>query len=395
MKADSTSRFIVVGHALSEPGTMGGNSKIALEIARNLSRSRPVVLIVPENKVRTVTEAIGTPEGLTVVTVEPFPKGDLRQPLASSRHYTRTLRDAFARLGVGPDDIVYSASDFHIDTLPCFRLKKEFGYRWIAVQFLFVPFIVENLLRGYRFPALKYLLVWAYSNLLFRLARRRADAYVITNDSDRRHFPKSFQSRVFAYYGGVNVDQIPLGTVPKTRDVVFCSRLHPQKGIDGFLDTWRLVRARCPSVRLTVIGNGESVYEAMLKAKAERLGIAESIDWLGYVNNEAKYEIYRSARLLVHPTVFDNNGMVAAEALCSGLPVVMYDLPPLREVYTTGCAKVPFGDKPAFANEVCHLLTDAAHYASVAPNADQVAALRAQWDWPNRAKRFAEFLVLV
>ena len=122
-----------------------------------------------------------------------------------------------------------TCSDFHVDTLPCFRLKKKFSYRWIAVQFLFVPFLIENLIRRYRFPALKYVLVWVYSNLLFRLARRRADAFVITNDSDRRHFPKHFQERVFAFYGGVNVEQMPQGDVPKTRDVVFCSRLHPQK----------------------------------------------------------------------------------------------------------------------------------------------------------------------
>jgi len=110
------------------------------------------------------------------------------------------------------------------------------------------------------------------------------------------------------------------------------------------------------------------------------------------VNNEAKYEIYRSARVHVHPTVFDNNGMVAAEALCSGLPVVMYDLPALRHVYTTGCVKIPFGDQKAFAAEVVRLLSDADHYASVAPTAEQIADLRNHWDWPTRVERFAGWL---
>ena len=89
--------------------------------------------------------------------------------------------------------------------------------------------------------------------------------------------------------------------------------------------------------------------------------MADSVDWLGYVNGGAKYAIYRSARLFVHPTVFDNNGMVAAEALCSGLPVVMYDLPPLRHVYTTGCVKVPRGDKERFAHEVAQICRDGFH----------------------------------
>ncbi len=141
--------------------------------------------------------------------------------------------------------------------------------------------------------------------------------------------------------------------------------------------------------RLTVIGNGAPGYEAYLKTKAERLGIAGTIDWLGYINNEAKYEIYRSAKVMVHPTVFDNNGMVAAEALCSGLPVVMYDLPALREVYTTGCVKVPFGDQARFAAEVSRLLKNP---AAAAPDAGHVAELRAHWGWANRVKCFAAFL---
>ncbi len=371
---------------------MGGNSKIALEMARHLSASCEVHLVVPGDRVETVTQAIGEPAGLHVHVVPPFRGSDLRRPYASARHYTEALRVVCEELHVCKDDVVYSCSDFHVDTLPCFRLKKKFSYRWIAVQFLFVPFLIENLIRRYRFPALKYVLVWVYSNLLFRLARRRADAFVITNDSDRRHFPKGFQDSVFAFYGGVNVDQIPQGDVPKTRDVVFCSRLHPQKGVEGLLDIWAFVHKANPAARLTMIGNGAPEYERKLKERATRLGIAETIDWLGYVNNEAKYEIYRSARVHVHPTVFDNNGMVAAEALCSGLPVVMYDLPALRHVYTTGCVKIPFGNQKAFAAEVVRLLSDADHYASVAPTTEQIADLRNHWDWPTRVERFAGWL---
>ncbi len=385
-------RFIIVGFALSEPGTMGGNSKIALEIARHLAAVREVHFIVPSSKARTIADAISAPDGLVVHEVAGFTGGDLRHPVASARHYTDVLRKELAALEVGENDVVYSCSDFHIDTLPCRRLQPVFGFTWIAVQFLFVPFLFENLLRGYRFPAAKYVLVWLYSNILFQAARRRAAAFVITNDSDRGHFPPAFQGRVFPFYGGVNVDQIPVAEVPKTRDVVFCSRLHPQKGIDGFLDVWARVRAARPAAQLTVIGNGDADYERALKEKAVRLGIADSISWLGYVNHEAKYEIYRSARVMVHPTVFDNNGMVAAEALCCALPVVMYDLPALREVYTTGCVKVPFGDQAAFAKEVVRLLSNDAARAGASPSPAQVQALRSQWDWANRVKRFEAWL---
>jgi glycosyltransferase involved in cell wall biosynthesis len=351
-----------------------------------------VHVVVPEDRVRTVEETLGDAGRLYVNKVPAFERGDLTHPFASTVHFTKELEKTFVELGVDGDDIVYTCSDFHVDTLPALRLKKKFGFKWIAVQFLFVPSFFGNLFGGYGFPVFKYILVWWYSNFLFSLAKTRADAFVITNDSDRKHFSGSFQKKVFAFYGGVNTNQIPQGKANPVRDVVFCSRLHPQKGIWGFLDVWKTVLEKYPAARLCVIGNGAPEYEEKLKRKAERLGIAPSVDWLGYVNNEAKYEIYRSSRVMVHPTVFDNNGMVAAEALCSALPVVMYDLKPLRKIYTEGCVKVPFGDKKAFAGEVVRLLTDEKVRAGTAPSGEMLERLRSRWDWGSRVSAFEEWM---
>ena len=386
-------RFIIVAASASDPGTMGGNTKIAVEMARLLpSHGWRVVVVVPKYKQLTFVENIPPSDEVQYHVIADFGGNDLLHPFASARHFTHELTGAFTELAVGKGDVVFATCNFHYEIIPLVRLKRRLGFTYLPSHFLFSPFIFENLVRGYRFPALKYLALWFYERFFFRKARRAADGFVITNDSDMCHFPKKMRKRIFAFYGGVNVDQIPQGDLPKTRDVVFCSRLHPQKGVEGLMDIWARVHARCPAARLTLIGNGAPDYERRLKQKADRLGIADTLDWMGYVNNEAKYEIYRSARVHVHPTVFDNNGMVAAEALCSGVPVVMYDLPALRHVYTTGCVKVPFGDKAAFADEIVRLLTDADHLAAVAPTADDVTALRKQWDWPYRVARFASWL---
>lgn len=386
-------RFIICAMTLSKPGTMGGNSKITLEMAKHLGPWCEVHFVVPADKAETFRRNVPVSAGVHVHEVGVYPKSEFRHPLASSRFYYRELRRVLTDLAAGPGDVLYCNGDFHVDSVPAFLLQRRFGFAWLPSAFLFVPGPLENLLRGYGFPVAAYFLAWLYARFYVFFSCFRSAGWVITNTDDFRHFPKRFRDRrIFPFYGGVNVDQIPAGPVPKTRDVVFCSRLCAQKGIRSFLDVWKLVHDRLPSARFTVIGNGAPDFERALRAKAARLGIDGSVDWLGYVNNEAKYEIYRSARVMVHPTIFDNNGMVAAEALCSGLPVVMYDLPPLRHVYTTGCAKVPFGDKAAFADEVVRLLSDDAHRASVAPDAAQVAELRSFWDWPNRVARFRDWL---
>ena len=372
---------------------MGGNSKITLEMARELCRRYDIHIIVPEGKVKTIENNL--PECLDKIQVHVIKQYHGREKyelLRASRHYLRVIKPILSKLKAGPDDWLFSCSDFHCDAYPGYTLQKLFGYRWLPSAFLFVPSIVENLLKGYKFPPILYLAAWCYARVFLYFATKRASAFVVTNKSDFRHFPRRFNGRLFDFYGGVNVDQIPTEPQPKTRDVVFCSRLHPQKGIDAFLDTWALVHANEPALRLTVIGNGEPAYERYLKDKAKRLGLADSIDWLGYVNNEAKFKIYAASRLFVHPTVFDNNGMVAAEALCTGLPVIMQDLPALRDVYTTGCLKVPFGDRQAFAEAIVRLLTDKAAYTAVAPTPAQVAELRARWNWATRVADFDAWL---
>ena len=400
-------RLIISAISLSMPGTMGGNSKITLEMARHLCDEYDVHFIVPDIKVRTITENLPEcADRLHLHVVRPYPGNEKFNILGASRFYYRQIRQALEEIGPNSNDFLFGCSDFHTDVVAAFLLQKRFGYKWIPSAFLFVPFIVENLRKGYKFPPFLYLLAWTYAKLYVFFAVRRATGFVITNKSDFRHFPKRFrESRLFPYYGGVNIDQIPqtnsnTQTLKNSNpfSVVFCSRLHQQKGIDAFLDTWKLViqafqtSQTSKPPKLSVIGNGNPAYEAYLKDKAQRLGIADTIEWLGYVNNEAKFEIYAKSRVFVHPTVFDNNGMVAAEALCTGLPVVMQDLPALRDVYTTGCLKVPFGDRGAFAAAIVSLLTDPTKYAATAPTPDQIAALRAHWDWAARAAEFNRWL---
>lgn len=369
---------------------MGGNTKITIEMARCLAGEIDVHVFLPEYKLPTFTANLPGASGIKFHTFTDFPGNDKTRPFASSRWYRPFVDRLFKELSVGADDLVFSCSDFHIDVLPIAPMQKKYGFKWIPSVFLFVPFITENLAQGYRFPAFKYLIYWVYQRWLFGIMKRRAFAFVVTNKSDFAKFPKRFDGRLFAYYGGVNPEQIPdLSGTEKEYDAIYCSRLHPQKGLDAFLDVWKLVLASKPDAKFAIIGNGEPAYEQYLKDKAVRLGINESINWLGYVNNEAKFKLYSRAKCLVHPTVFDNNGMVAAEALCTGLPVIMQDLPALRDVYTTGCTKVPFGDRNAFAGAILKVLSDPGTYA---PAGDQIKSLRAHWCWESRAAEFKEWL---
>jgi glycosyltransferase involved in cell wall biosynthesis len=96
----------------------------------------------------------------------------------------------------------------------------------------------------------------------------------------------------------------------------------PRKGMEVLLEALAALRSRGINVRLRAVGGFETpAYEFSILALAERLGLADAIDWIGFtrgVNREmAKIDLF------VLPSLFGEGlPMVVLEAMAAGLPVV-------------------------------------------------------------------------
>lgn len=106
----------------------------------------------------------------------------------------------------------------------------------------------------------------------------------------------------------------------RTRNVLFLSRVHPKKGLLNLVQAWSRLALRNWRLRLAGPNEGGHLDEVM--ALARRLGIHESVDYLGEVDGERKAATYRDADLFVLPTFSENFGVVVAEALAHGVPVI-------------------------------------------------------------------------
>lgn len=106
----------------------------------------------------------------------------------------------------------------------------------------------------------------------------------------------------------------------RVRSVLFLSRIHPIKGLLNLMHAWARLAPR--GWHLRIAGPDEGGHLAEVMALAERLGIAESVAFVGEVDGERKSETYRDADLFVLPTFSENFGVVVAEALAHGLPVI-------------------------------------------------------------------------
>jgi glycosyltransferase involved in cell wall biosynthesis len=96
----------------------------------------------------------------------------------------------------------------------------------------------------------------------------------------------------------------------------------PRKGIEVLLETLAMLRSRNVNVRLRAVGGFEtSVYKAEVLGLAEKLDLADAIDWIGFTRNVNR-ELAKM-NLFVLPSLFGEGlPMVVLEAMAAGLPVV-------------------------------------------------------------------------
>lgn len=106
------------------------------------------------------------------------------------------------------------------------------------------------------------------------------------------------------------------------KQVLFLSRIHVKKGIELLIDVWKNLHKDFSDWQLLIVGNGEKDYIDTLNEKVIDNGLDNCINILPPVFGSAKYKLYCESSLFVLPSYSENFGMVIAEALSCGVPVI-------------------------------------------------------------------------
>jgi glycosyltransferase-like protein len=172
------------------------------------------------------------------------------------------------------------------------------------------------------------------------------------------------------------------------RFVLTVGGIEPRKGSLDLLDAYAMLRTNLPGVRLVIAG-GETLfdyreYRAEWAARAQRLGVEPVV--LGPVAHEELPSLVAAAGAFAFPSIKEGFGLAAMEALAAGVPLVVRDLPVLREVFG-GMGAARFAIDPAdFAAKL--------HAALTEPDLERRAAgraLAARYTWRAAAERHLAF----
>lgn len=158
-----------------------------------------------------------------------------------------------------------------------------------------------------------------------------------------------------------------------------------RKGFDLLLAAFDRVRAADPAVRLRLAGSrGDSAH------LLDRRGL-DGIDFLGAMPQPELAAELRRADVLVLPSRNDSYGMVVAEALASGTPVLVSAMVGAKELVTEGRTGwiVPAGDTAALAERMAWC---AGHRVTVRAMGEDCRRAAESATWPAYHERFVALL---
>jgi len=226
---------------------------------------------------------------------------------------------------------------------------------------------------------------WGYEHLpwLGRMGMARLDVRIAVSEAAREYPARLFPGDYRIIPNGVTLEKYApaVGAAKVKGRVLFIGRAEKRKGLGVLLHAFARLRRRLPHATLVIAGatRGQAL-------EASRLGYGPPLDLaaveaLGWVVDDEKVAHLAQAEIVCAPSLAaESFGIVLAEAMAAGVPVVASDLPGYRSVLRGGEAGrlVPPGEPALLADALYDLLQDEAERRRLVA-AGLTAAERLSW----------------
>lgn len=240
-----------------------------------------------------------------------------------------------ARTSLQNRDIDVVAAHFALFALP---VVGQLAGRPLVVHF-HGPWAAESAVEG------ESVLVTRGKALVERCVYARADRFIVLSNAFADVLHRDYgvsQERVRVVPGGVEVERFDTGVTrreareklgwPTDRPtVVSVRRLVRRVGLEQLVKAFQTVQRQVPEALLLIGGKGP--LEEALVAQIRAAGLTDHVRLLGFVPEDDLPLAYRAADVSVVPTqALEGFGLIAAESLAAGTPVLVTPVGGLPEV---------------------------------------------------------------
>ena len=275
-------------------------------------------------------------------------------------------------------DIVVSTSHLPYDSIPAVLLKLMIRKVKICSYF---HEILPTLKGKNFFHRLLSVIAWRFSIFL---GKTFFDLIFVVNDSVRNYFIKKGLNpqKVILTSNGIYYNEIlNINHEKKEYEGVFVGQLIQRKGVPDLVKAWKIVVMKHPFAKFCIIGDGPERKKIEEKIKEE--GLVKNITLVGRVEEEEKYKLMKKSKVFIFPSYQEGWGIVIAEAMACGLPVVAYDLPVYREIFDDYISTVEVGNYRQMAEKIVDTIETYQDYEKTAKEARNFVS---KYSW----KRVAE-----
>jgi glycosyltransferase involved in cell wall biosynthesis len=261
----------------------------------------------------------------------------------------RAMKANKTALPWNPDSNMFiSGSHFIPDVWPALgQGKKAPG----AKKAVYIHHIIQDMPRP---KNLNTLMANLQEKFCFDLIKYHFDKIITVNqdvvDGLRR---RGFTQPILVSSNFVNDHQTkPVPYEKKDITFVFVGRLVAQKGIDDFLHICEQLQPYIPGFKAVMVGAGPEMER--VKQTIQQRGL--NIEVTGFVTEGRKFELMSRSKIFIFPSVEEGWGIVIAESLSVGTPVIAYDLPVYGEPFGEVIKTVPLSDRDKLTEAVKHQL---------------------------------------
>ena len=144
-----------------------------------------------------------------------------------------------------------------------------------------------------------------------------------------------------------------------SRYLLFVGTLEPRKNLTTLLHAYAILRAERwdEELKLVVVGRKGWLYEEIFET-VRRLALQQDVIFTDFVADDDLPDLYRGARLMVFPSLYEGFGLPILEAMASGIPVVASNTSSMPEVAGEAALLIDPRNPQTMAEAMARVLAD-------------------------------------